>query len=90
MKQASEIQVEDMITVLMRRDDPDIERIGIHESDTGWQCNWVWLMSDVPRVTKKERNEILARANLILSDLQKDFAILKTKLPPPQRQTFEA
>ena len=77
--------------MLMRREDPDIERIGIHESDAGWQCNWVWLVRDAPRLTKNERNELLAKANLILADLQKDFAILRTrKLPPPQRQSFEA
>ncbi|MBV9405156.1 MAG: hypothetical protein JO211_07415 [Acidobacteriaceae bacterium] len=35
MKQATEIQVEDMITVLMRREDPDIKRIGVQEARDG-------------------------------------------------------
>ncbi|MBV9751726.1 MAG: hypothetical protein JO188_04325 [Hyphomicrobiales bacterium] len=85
MKQASEIQVEDMITARMRRDGPDIERIGVQEAKDGWRCYWVWLMNDAPRLTKKERDEVLARANLILADLQRDFAIVRTRKPSPTK-----
>jgi len=85
MRQASEIQVEDMITARMRRDDPDIERIGVRQAKDGWRCYWVWLMKDAPRLSTKEREAILAKANLILADLEKDFAIVRTRKPSPTK-----
>ena len=74
-----------MITARMRHDNPDIERIGVREAKDGWHCYWVWLMSDAPRLTKKERDEVLAKANLILDDLQKDLAIVRTRKPSPTK-----
>jgi hypothetical protein len=37
MKQTNEIEIEDIITASLRRDDPDIERIGVHHDGAGWR-----------------------------------------------------
>ena len=76
MKQVSGGEIEDIITARMRRDDPDIERVGVRHEEQGWCCLWVWVMNDAPRLTAKERGSILYQANLILAELLKDYEIV--------------
>ena len=87
MKQVSDVEIEYIITARMRRDDPDIERVGVRREEQGWCCHWVWVMNDAPRLTATERGAILHTANLILAELLKDYAIVATRRQQPENQT---
>jgi hypothetical protein len=54
MKQTNGTEIEDIITASLRREDPDIERIGIHHDGHGWRCHRVWLAKHAPRLSAKE------------------------------------
>ena len=83
MKQTSEIEIEDIITARLRREDPDIERIGVHHDGADWRCHRVWLAKDAPRLYAEETKTILQKANLILADLLKGREIVRTRKLPP-------
>jgi len=61
MKQANEVETEDIITVRMRRDDPDIERVGVRVEQQGGCCHGVWRMHDAARLTAAERGSTTTR-----------------------------
>jgi len=89
MKQVTDVEIEDIITAKMRRDDPDIERVGVRQEEQGWRCHWVWVMNDAPRLTAKERGAILENANLILAELLNDYEIVLVRGPLPEKQTLK-
>ncbi|MBV9977016.1 MAG: hypothetical protein JO105_16640 [Hyphomicrobiales bacterium] len=89
MKQGSDVAIEYIITARMRRDDPDIERVGVRREEQGWCCHWVWVMNDAPRLTATERGAILYKANLILAELCKDYEKVSVRGPLPETRTLK-
>ena len=77
MNKTKDIEIEDIITARMRREDPDIERVGVHHDIHGWQCHRVWLAKDAPRPSAKETKAILDKANVILADLLSEHEIVR-------------
>jgi len=89
MKQVSDVEIEDIITGRRRRDDPDIERVGVRQEEQGWCCHWVWVMNDAPRLTAQERDAILYKANLMLAELLKVYEIVSIRGPLPETRTLK-
>ena len=74
-KRTKRVHIEDMLTIRLRRDNPDVQRIGVERGPNGWRCHPLWLHKDGPALSKTETAEILAEANKLLAQLLQEFEI---------------
>jgi hypothetical protein len=70
-------EVEEILTVKLRQNHPDIERIGIENGPAGWRCYRIWNIKSAPTASLDKMENLLAEANTMLGELQKHFAITK-------------
>ena len=67
--------MEDMLGMCLRRQHPEINRIGIEHGPTGWRCHRVWLRKRAPQWPDAKTEAILAEANKLLDELLQSFEI---------------
>jgi len=58
----------------LRRQHPEIERIGIERGPTGWRSHRVWLRKRAPQSDAKT-GAVLVEANRVLAELLESFEI---------------
>ncbi len=70
-------EVEEILTVKLRQNHPQIERIGIENGPAGWRCYRIWGAKSASTASRDEMDNLLAEANAMLVELQKHFEIAK-------------